>query len=75
MMIAAPLAGKISDKVGAKWGVTAGMILMAIGVYIMAHFHLDTTTHQLWLPYIVTWRGLPVSSCASRSAITPALSS
>ena len=58
MMIAAPLAGKISDRIGAKWGVTVGMLLMSVGVFMLAHFHLDTTTANLIWPYIVTGLGM-----------------
>lgn len=58
IMVAAPIAGKISDKIGAKWGVFFGMIMMGVGAFLMAHFKLDTTTVKLMVPYITMGIGI-----------------
>lgn len=61
IMFSAPVAGKISDKYGAKYIVMAGMILMSLGGFYLAHFRLDTTTKELILPFIVMGLGMGLS--------------
>lgn len=61
IMFSAPMAGKLSDKYGAKYIVTAGMLLMSLGGFYVANFRLDTTTADLILPFIVMGLGMGLS--------------
>jgi hypothetical protein len=58
IMFTAPIAGKLSDKLGAKYIVTTGMVVMAIGGFLMAHFRLDTANSELILPFLVLGLGM-----------------
>ena len=58
LMIAAPIAGKLSDRFGAKYMITGGLVVGAVGAFIMAHFQLTTTTRDLILPFIITGIGM-----------------
>lgn len=61
IMVMAPAAGKLSDKLGAKYIVFSGMIFMAIGGFLLAHFRLDTVTSDLIFPFIVMGLGMGVA--------------
>lgn len=61
IMIMAPIAGRLSDKIGAKWIVITGMMIMSVGGYYLGHFSLDTTTKDLILPFIITGIGMGLS--------------
>ncbi len=50
LSIAAPIGGYLSDKVGARWIASAGLLLMATG-----HFLLSALNDQ-WTWQNVTWR-------------------
>jgi len=48
VMVAAPLAGRLSDRIGSKWIVATGMFLLAFGIGWMAGlFHLPPFVHGL----------------------------
>ena len=61
IMVVAPLAGKFSDKYGAKYIVVAGMAIMSIGGFYVARFRLDTVSSELILPFIVMGVGMGLS--------------
>jgi len=61
IMFTAPVAGKISDKFGAKYIVMLGMIIMALGSFYIAHFRLDTSVKSLILPFVVMGLGMGLS--------------
>lgn len=65
VMIAAPVSGRLADKFGAKYIVVIGMCMIALGGYLLANFHVDTTTRSLILPYIVLGLGMGMSLAPS----------
>lgn len=65
IMVAAPLAGTLSDRLGSKWIVALGMFLLALGIAWMAgltpwqeKLSPDTTSWSLLLPFIVAGIGI-----------------
>jgi EmrB/QacA subfamily drug resistance transporter len=58
IMIMAPVAGKLSDKLGAKFIIIAGLIFMSGGLFYLGHFSETTTPVQLILPFIVLGIGM-----------------
>ena len=58
IMIMAPIAGKLSDKLGAKFIIIAGMIFMSGGLFYLGHFSETTTPVQLILPFIILGIGM-----------------
>lgn len=47
MFIVAPLAGRLSDKIGSRFLTTAGMLILAGGLYLLSE--LDTTTSEIYI--------------------------
>ncbi len=53
LMISAPLAGRLSDRLGGKWLIFGGMFVMAAGTYWLGNFTLDISERQLLWPFLV----------------------
>lgn len=79
LMVAAPLSGRLSDRVNGKWIVMFGLIVAALGVFLLVHsLALDNTSWSLTLPLLVTGVGMgctfaPLVTLALRD-VNPALS-
>jgi EmrB/QacA subfamily drug resistance transporter len=58
LMVASITAGKLSDKLGAKYIITIGMLVIMIALFYLGHFTLDTTPNNLILPFIVLGLGI-----------------
>jgi EmrB/QacA subfamily drug resistance transporter len=76
IIFAAPLAGVLSDKVGSKWIVALGMLLLAFGIAWMAgltpwHDKLapDTTPMMLLFPFIIAGIGIGFAVAPVTSAV------
>ena len=72
IMVAAPLAGRFSDRIGARWILVAGLGLMTTGVgLIIASVGTETTWQSLAPALIVTGTGMgmtfaPMTAAAMR---------
>ncbi|HET6495126.1 MAG TPA: DHA2 family efflux MFS transporter permease subunit [Thermoleophilia bacterium] len=76
IIFAAPLAGMVSDRVGSKWIVALGMLLLAFGIAWMAgltpwHERLtpDTTPMMLLFPFIIAGIGIGLAVAPVTSAV------
>lgn len=58
ILILSPISGKLADKIGGKVLIILGLTIMAIGGWMLAHFRIDTTMHDLILPFIVMGFGM-----------------
>jgi|GEM_PF-244157 len=58
IMLVAPLAGRLADKMGGKFLIIIGMTVMALGGYYVGHFRVDTQIADLILPFIVMGIGM-----------------
>ncbi len=61
IMVMAPVAGKLSDKLGAKFIIITGMLFMSGGLLYLGHFSATTTPVQLILPFIILGIGMGLS--------------
>jgi hypothetical protein len=61
IMIMAPIAGRLADKFGGKYLISAGMAIMAIGGFYIGHFRLDTQINELIIPFIIMGIGMGMS--------------
>ena len=61
VMVASPIAGKLSDLLGSKWVIVAGMTIMALGSFLTAQFRPNTTPLELILPFIVLGTGIALA--------------
>ncbi|MFN8590890.1 MAG: DHA2 family efflux MFS transporter permease subunit [Thermomicrobiales bacterium] len=59
LMFVAPLAGRLTDRVGARWILVGGLTLMSVGIMLLIHQISETTSQwSLVLPLIVTGVGM-----------------
>jgi len=61
LLVASPLAGIISDKVGGKYVLLAGMIILAASELMMGRFRVDTRATELMLPFVIMGLGMGMS--------------
>jgi EmrB/QacA subfamily drug resistance transporter len=72
IMIAAPLSGRMTDKIGARWILTGGLTLMTTGIlFIITRIDLDTDWKSLAPALVVTGLGMgmtfaPMTAAAMR---------
>lgn len=59
IMLVAPFVGRMLDRVGPRWFLTAGLALTTVGVFLMTYeISLDTTWKSLVLPLTISGAGL-----------------
>ncbi len=59
IMIAAPFAGRLTDRIGARWILVTGLSLMTVGiVFIISRITPETTWRTLFPALIVTGTGM-----------------
>jgi EmrB/QacA subfamily drug resistance transporter len=76
IIFAAPLAGILSDRLGSKWIVAAGMLLLAVGLAWMAglipgveKIAPDTTSGNLLAPFLISGIGIGLAVAPVTSAV------
>ena len=67
VMVVSPISGVLSDKIGAKWVIFAGMLFMSFACFFIARLSPATTLGALVLPFILLGIGigLPMSPSTS----------
>jgi predicted MFS family arabinose efflux permease len=58
IMLVAPLAGRLTDRIGGRWILFAGTIISALGIYLMSNLSAATTEVSLILPMAVCGLGM-----------------
>ena len=58
MMVVAPNAGRLTDKIGGRWLLFAGTFITALGIYLMADLSGVTDSANLILPLAVCGAGM-----------------
>jgi MFS family permease len=72
IMVAAPLSGRLTDKIGARWILAGGLTLMTTGIlFIISRIDLETDWKSLAPALIVTGMGMgmtfaPMTAAAMR---------
>ncbi len=76
VMVAAPLAGRLSDRVGSRWLIAAGMLLLALGIGWMTGFNPwgeglspSTSVMSLMLPFILAGFGIGMAIAPTTAAV------
>jgi EmrB/QacA subfamily drug resistance transporter len=70
IMIAAPLAGRLTDRIGARWILTAGLGLMTLGiVFIIGRISTETTWRGLFPALLVTGLGMGMTFAPMTAAV------
>ena len=61
LLVASPLAGILSDKVGGKYVLLAGLVVLAASDALMGRFRVGTRGTELILPFVVMGLGMGMS--------------
>jgi EmrB/QacA subfamily drug resistance transporter len=69
IIIVGPLSGRLSDRIGSRWMMFSGMLLTALGIYLMSHLSLNTSQTDLILPLAVCGLGMGLSMPPMTSAV------
>lgn len=69
MILVAPLAGRFSDRFGTRYFVALGLLIMAGGEFLAAHFTVNTTSTDLILPFIIMGLGMGLIQAPISSAV------
>jgi EmrB/QacA subfamily drug resistance transporter len=72
IMVAGPIAGRLTDKIGPRSLMTAGLLLVSVSMYIQSRIDIDTTYADLWPAFILMGLGMgltmsPMSTAAMNS--------
>lgn len=72
ILVGAPISGRLSDRIGARWLLFAGTAIMAVGILFITHqVSVDTTVASLAPALVVTGIGMgmtfsPMTAAAMR---------
>ncbi|RME22861.1 MAG: MFS transporter, partial [Candidatus Zixiibacteriota bacterium] len=69
MLIIAPLAGRLSDRIGYRFLTSAGMATMGVGVYLFTHFGAHTSMSYVVFSLFVLGCGVGMFSTPNSSAL------
>jgi drug resistance transporter, EmrB/QacA subfamily len=71
VIIVSPISGMLSDKIGAKWVIVAGMAVMTAAMLYIANLSPATTLGSLFLPFVLlgVGIGLPMSPTTSAALL------
>jgi EmrB/QacA subfamily drug resistance transporter len=76
IMVAAPFAGRFTDRIGARWIMVSGLLLMSGGIlFIVSRIDLDTTWKTLFPALVITGFGMGMTfspmTAASMGEVPP----
>jgi EmrB/QacA subfamily drug resistance transporter len=79
LMFVAPVSGRLSDRIGARWILTTGLTLVTIGILVMTSQVSTTTNWRTLLPgLLVTGTGMGMTfapmTAAAMSQVPPRIS-
>src|SRR5215203_1503860 len=79
LMVVAPISGRLSDRIGARWILTAGLTLVTVGIILMTSQVSTTTNWRTLLPgLLVTGTGMGMTfapmTAAAMSQVPPRIS-
>ncbi|HPW47767.1 MFS transporter [Candidatus Saccharibacteria bacterium] len=69
IIMVAPLSGRLADKLGPRYLAFSGLLVMSIGLYIMSHFTINTSAHDLVLPFVIVGLGMGLIQAPISSAV------
>src|SRR5215216_3042658 len=79
LMVVAPVSGRLSDRIGARWILIAGLTLVSVGILLITSRVSTTTNWQTLLPaLLVTGTGMGMTfapmTAAAMSQVPPRIS-
>jgi EmrB/QacA subfamily drug resistance transporter len=69
----APIAGKLSDRIGSRWLMSAGMTIVAVGLYLFSRLHVGSHYPELLVAMIVAAFGMAMAMTPTVAAAMSAV--
>ena len=70
VVVASPLSGWLSDRIGSRWLISLGMLVTALGFLLTRpHLALDQSSSALVLPFVIAGLGIGSVSAPMTSAV------
>lgn len=70
IMLSAPFAGRLTDRIGARWILVTGLTLMTSGIlFIITRINLDTSWQTLLPALVVTGTGMGLTFAPMTTAV------
>jgi EmrB/QacA subfamily drug resistance transporter len=71
----APLAGRLTDRVGSRWPIAAGLSLVAVSLYWLTTIDVGTTYADIWPSFVLIGLGMalvmsPMTTAAMNAVAT-----
>ena len=75
IIVAAPIAGRLTDRIGARTPIAIGLSLVAVALFMQSRITVDTTYSDLLLPFVLMGLGIgltmsPMSTAAMNAVDT-----
>jgi MFS family permease len=69
IVLIAPIAGRLTDRVGPRWLITAGLVLVSTALYWLTTIDIGTTYGDIWPSFVLMGVGMalvmsPMSTAA-----------
>jgi EmrB/QacA subfamily drug resistance transporter len=61
IVIAAPLAGRVADKIGSRWPMVLGLAITAVSLYLFSRMTVTTTYSDLLVAFILLGFGIGIT--------------
>ncbi len=73
VILVAPVAGRLSDRIGSRWLIATGMALVALSLYLFSRVGLHTTYPELLPAMIIGGIGMPLAMSPTTAAAMAAV--
>jgi EmrB/QacA subfamily drug resistance transporter len=74
IMLTAPISGKLSDKIGARWPVAAGMTMFGVGLLFLSPLDETSNFWDMFFPFVLGGLGFGAVMPPSTAAILGSVS-
>lgn len=74
IMVTAPLAGRLADRIGPRWPIVAGMSLISLSLYLFSTIEVGTTFSGLWVSFVLLGFGIGLTMSPMSTAAMNAVS-
>jgi EmrB/QacA subfamily drug resistance transporter len=61
IVVAAPLAGRVADKIGSRWPMVLGLVITAVSLYLFSRMTATTTYSDLLPAFILLGLGIGIT--------------
>jgi EmrB/QacA subfamily drug resistance transporter len=70
----APVAGRLTDRLGARWLITGGLVLVSAALYWLTTIDMNTTYADIWPSFVLMGLGMslvmsPMSTAAMNAVV------